>query len=153
MIHRRGFAVALIVGLGCVTAGVALAADRGESAAQAAAESWLSLVDGGAYPASWNQAARGLKASVKQAEWSQVVGGVRTPLGRVMSRKLRSREYTEKAPTTRMVGGNLYTLAGSAKYVVIEYDTAFAHKPSAVETVIATADPDGAWRVSGYSVH
>jgi hypothetical protein len=151
MIHRRGFAVALIVGF--VTAGVAFAADRGESAAQAAAESWLALVDGGAYPASWNQAARGLKASVKQAEWSQVVGGVRTPLGRLTSRRLKSREYSEKVPTTRMVGGNLYTLAGSAKYVVIEYDSAFAHKPSAVETVIATADPDGAWRVSGYSVH
>ena len=151
MIHRRGFAVALIVGF--VTAGVALAADRGESAAQAAAESWLALVDGGAYPASWNQAARGLKASVKQAEWSQAVGGVRSPLGRLTSRRLKSREYTERAPTTRMVGGNLYTSAGSAKYVVIEYDTVFAHKPSAVETVIATADPDGAWRVSGYSVH
>jgi hypothetical protein len=151
MIHRRGFAVALIVGF--VTAGVALAADRGESAAQAAAESWLALVDGGNYPASWNQAARGLKASVKQADWSQVVGGARAPLGRLMSRKLKSSEYTEKVPTTRMVGGNLYTLAGSGRYVVLQYDTAFAHKPSAVETVISMADPDGAWRVSGYSVH
>jgi Protein of unknown function (DUF4019) len=151
MIHRGGFAVALIVCF--VTAGVALAADRGESAAQAAAESWLALVDGGNYPASWNQAARGLKASVKQAEWSQVVGGVRTPLGRLVSRRLKSREYTEKVPTTRMVGGNLYTLAGSGRYVVIQYDAVFAHKPSAIETVISMADPDGTWRVSGYSVN
>lgn len=152
MTHRRGVGVALVVSC-LVAASVAIAADRGEGAAQGAAESWLSLVDGGDYAGAWNQAAKVLKGSARQAEWSQAVGAARNPLGRLVSRRLRSREYTEKVPSTRVVGGNVYTSAGSGHYVVLQYDTAFAHKPAAGETVIATADPDGSWRVSGYSVH
>jgi len=68
-----------------------------------------------------------------------------------VSRKLKSREYTEKPPTTRFVGGKVYTW-GQGKYVVLHYDAAFANKPSAVETVTMMAEPDGVWRVSGYSI-
>jgi hypothetical protein len=40
----------------------------------------------------------------------------------------------------------------AGRYVVVQYDTAFANRASAVETVVAAAEPDGAWRVSGYSI-
>lgn len=150
MAHPRRSTVACLVGL-FVIGGAAFAVQAPEDAAQAAAESWLTLVDGGDYLGSWDQAARVLKAGVKRAEWGETVGGVRSPLGKLVSRRLKSREYTEKAPTTRVVGGKVYTW-GDGKYVVIQYETAFANKPSAVETVIPMADPDGVWRVSGYSV-
>jgi Protein of unknown function (DUF4019) len=150
MCVRKSFTVACVVALLGFT-GVALAADKPEDAAQAAAEAWLRLVDGGNYPASWDQAARALKDAVRQAEWSRLAGAERTPLGRLVSRKLRSREYTEKAPTTRVVGGKVYTW-GSGKYVVIQYDSVFANRASVVETVTPMVDPDGAWRVSGYSL-
>ncbi len=130
--------------VGCLVsalAGSALAADKPEDAAQAAAESWLKLVDAGDYAASWDQAAKLFKGAVKQADWSQMAGGVRTPLGKLVSRKLKSREYMEKLPG-----------APDGKYVVIQYDTVFEHKASAVETVTPMADPDGAWRVSGYLI-
>ena len=82
-----------------------------------------------------------------------VIEGVRTPLGKLVSRKLKSREYTEKAPaTSRVIGGRLYTWKGPGKYVVIQYDSVFAKKASAVEIVITMTDPDGEWRVSGYSI-
>ena len=42
--------------------------------------------------------------------------------------------------------------APDGKYVVIQYDTVFENKSSAVETIIPMADPDGAWRVSGYFI-
>jgi hypothetical protein len=67
--------------------------------------------------------------------------GVRTPLGKVVSRKLKSREYTEKMPG-----------APDGKYVVVQFDTVFANKSSSVETVVPMADPDGSWRVSGYFI-
>jgi hypothetical protein len=38
------------------------------------------------------------------------------------------------------------------KYVVIQYDSVFEQKASAVETVTPMLDSDGAWRVSGYFV-
>jgi len=54
-------------------------------------------------------------------------------------------------PTTRMIGGKVYTW-GDGRYVVIQYDAVFTNKASAVETVIPMADPDGVWRVSGYVI-
>ncbi len=129
---------------GCLVAflgGPALAAGKPEDAAQSAAESWLKLVDEGNYAASWEQAARVFKGAVKQADWGQMAGGVRAPLGRLVSRKLKSRAYTEQMPG-----------APDGKYVVIQYDSVFEHKSSAVETVTPMVDPDGVWRVSGYFI-
>ena len=140
MMLRRAFMVACLIGASAL-AGGAFAADKPEDAAQAAAESWLKLVDKGDYPASWEQAAKVFKGAVQQADWAKMAGGVRTPLGKLVSRKLKSREYTEKMPG-----------APDGRYVVIQFDTVFEHKASAVETIIPMADPDGAWRVSGYFI-
>jgi len=38
------------------------------------------------------------------------------------------------------------------EYVVIQYDSSFEHKQSAVETVTPMLDKDGKWRVSGYYI-
>jgi hypothetical protein len=152
MIDRRGFIVACLIAF-FVVAGVAFAAETPEDAAQAVAESWLRLVDRGDYPASWDQAAKAFKRAVKQTEWGEMVGGVRSPLGQLVSRKLKSREYTEKVPTkTRVVRGGVYTWGGPGRYVVMQYDVVFAKKASAVEKVIAVMGSEGVWRVSGYSV-
>lgn len=140
MVLRRGFMRACLIG-GIAAAAGGFAADKPEDAAQAAAESWLKLVDNGDYAGSWEQAAKVFKGAIQQADWSKMSGNVRTPLGKVISRKLKSREYTEKMPGVP-----------DGKYVVIQYDTVFEHKAAAVETVTPMADPDGAWRVSGYFI-
>ena len=106
MTVRRSIVAALFVA--CL-AGPALAADKPEDAAQAAAESWLKLNDAGDYAGSWDQAANSLKGAVEQADWVQTSGRVRTPLGKLVSRKLKSREYREKMPG-----------APHGKYVVIQ---------------------------------
>jgi hypothetical protein len=120
---------------------VAWTADSPEEAAQAAAESWLKLVDEASYDASWDEAAKLFKAAVTKEQWRQAVGAARSPLGKVVSRKLKSRQYTETLPG-----------APDGKYVVIQYDTVFMGKKAAVETVTPMLDPDGVWRVSGYFV-
>lgn len=148
MAIREGVGAGLAVA--CL-AGFLLAADKPEDAAQAAGESWLSLIDAGDYAGSWDQAAKVLKGAVRQADWVEMSSGVRTPLGNLVSRKVNSREYTEKAPTTRLVGGRVYTW-GQGRYVVLRYDAVFANKPSGVETLTMMADADGVWRVSGYSI-
>ena len=150
MTYPRGVIAACLIGF-FVVVGAAFAAETPEDAAQAAAESWLKVVDGGDYAASWDQAAKVFKGAVKQTEWGQLAASVRAPLGVLVSRKLKSREYTEKMPTTRVIGGKVYTW-GDGRYVVIQYEAVFANKASAVETVIPMADPDGVWRVSAYSI-
>ena len=139
MSPRRSFMIGCLIAL--FVAAPAVTADKPEDAAQAAAESWLKLVDDGKYPGSWEQAAKLFKGAVKQTDWKQIAAGVRTPLGKLVSRKLKSREYTEKMPG-----------APDGKYVVIRYDTVFENKAAAVETVTPMVDPDGAWRVSGYFI-
>ena len=119
----------------------AWAAETPEDLAQRAAESWLNLVDEAKYEESWDQAAKLFKGAVTKEQWKQAAAGVRGPLGKLVSRKVKSREYTEKVP-----GGP------DGKYVVIQYDTVFENKSSAIETVTPMVDPDGAWRVSGYFI-
>jgi len=137
---RRGFTVACLIALVGVQ-GLAVAADKREDEAQAAAESWLKLVDDGSYPASWDRAARLFKDGIKPADWAKMVGSVRGPLGKLVSRKLKSREYKETLPG-----------APDGKYVVVQFDTVFQNKAGAVETIVPMVDPDGVWRVSGYFI-
>jgi Protein of unknown function (DUF4019) len=126
----------------CAISGTrASSAETPEDAAQKAAESWLALVDQGQYRESWEQAATLFKGAVTVEKWEQAVGGVRAPLGKLVSRKVESRKYLEQVP-----GGP------DGKYVVLRFETVFRNKASAIETVTPMVDPDGVWRVSGYFV-
>jgi Protein of unknown function (DUF4019) len=135
----RSRAAAVVLGL--VLAAPSLAVEAPEDAGQAAAESWLKLVDAGDYDASWDQAAKMFKGSVTKEHWRQAIAGSRGPMGRLVSRKLKSREYREKLPG-----------APDGKYVVVKFDTVFEKKAAAVETVTPMMELDGTWHVSGYFI-
>lgn len=135
----RGLLCVSIVAAACAAS--VQAADKPEDLAQSAAESWLKLTDAGDAGASWDQAAKLFKGAVTKEQWTQALAGVRPPLGKVISRKLMSRQYSEKVPG-----------APDGKYVTIQYETTFERKASAVETITPMLDPDGVWRVSGYFV-
>src|SRR5512144_2393447 len=112
-------------------AATARAADVPEDLAQTAAESWLALTDAGNGVASWDAAAKLFKGAVTKEQWVQALASVRPPLGKVVSRKLKSRQYSEKLPG-----------ATDGQYVTIQYDTVFEKKASAVETITPMRDPD-----------
>jgi hypothetical protein len=146
MTRRRGRKSSIAVAVLCVVI-VALvaapirAAEAREDAAQAAAESWLALVDGGKCQESWKEAAELFKHAVTAEQWEQAVSAVRGPLGEVVSRKVKSRKHAHELPG-----------APDGEYVVIQFETRFEKKASAIETVTPMLDPDGTWRVSGYFV-
>jgi hypothetical protein len=112
-----------------------------EKAAQLAAEGWLALVDAGNYPQSWTEAAAVFKGAIDQPGWAKAIGGTRGPLGKVVSRTVKSAKYATSLPG-----------APDGEYVVIKFDASFANKQSAVETVTPMKQPDGRWRVSGYFI-
>jgi len=123
-------------------AGVSIAADTDkEKAAVTAAEKWVSLVDAGEYTASWKEAAEYFKTAVSSEQWAQTIHAVREPLGKVVSRKIKTRTYSTSLPG-----------APDGEYVVIQFDTSFGNKKSALETVTPMRDRDGRWRVSGYFI-
>ena len=107
----------------------------------AAAEVWLELVDREQYKASWDEAASYFRGAVSQEQWLSSMQAVRKPLGNKLSRNLKSQQYYTSLPG-----------APDGEYVVIQFNTSFEHKSSAVETVTPMKDQDGKWRVSGYYI-
>jgi len=123
-------------------AGGSIAADTGkEKAAGVATEKWLIMVDRGNYVQSWKEAAEYFKGAVSQEQWGHSLQAVRKPLGKIISRKVITKTYQT-------------TLSGApdGEYIVIQFETSFQNKKSAIETVTAMLDKDGQWRVAGYFI-
>jgi hypothetical protein len=116
-------------------------ADTPEASAEAAAQTWLGLVDAGDFAKSWDTSSRYFRNSVPQSQWASQVSAVRGPLGAVKSRRIASAKFARSLPG-----------APDGEYVVITFSTSFEHKAEATETVTPVKDPDGQWRVSGYFV-
>jgi len=132
-----------IISLLCLAALVptSFAQAQKEKAAEQVSEQWLALIDAGDYAKSWQEAAIVFRSSVSEQQWTQMLKSVRSPLGRVVSRKLASAHYTTQLPGVP-----------DGDYVVVQFNTSFEHKKSAVETVTPMLDKDGKWRVSGYYI-
>jgi hypothetical protein len=139
MIRRITFlvVVSLVLSVGAVYA----ASPEKEKAAVSSAEKWLRIIDEGKYAESWTDSAEFFRTAVTQEQWVQSLQGVRKPLGRLVSRTIKSKTYRTSLPG-----------APDGEYVVIEFSTSFEKKKSAVETVTPMKDKDGKWRVSGYYI-
>jgi hypothetical protein len=127
--------------MGLLSWGGAVSASSADTAAVSAARSWLSLLDEGSYSRSWQQSAPLFQAKITEKSWQQIAETVRKPLGGTLSRQLKSAQ-----PATQLPG------APDGKYLVLQFNTSFAAKAAAVETVTVGQEKDGAWRVSGYFI-
>jgi hypothetical protein len=131
----------VVLGL-CLMASAARAGEASrESVAQGEALLWLGLVDTVKYDESWQTMSPAFKKEVSKRKWKSTVTDIRKPLGKVISRKAKSAEYTKELPG-----------APEGEYVVAKFDTSFEHKPGTVETVTLVLGQDLNWRVSSYSV-
>jgi Protein of unknown function (DUF4019) len=121
--------------------GVAYSADDKEKAATDAATQWLTLTDSGQYAESWFQASSTFRGVVSKEQWKNALDAVRTPLGKVESRHLKSATYTTTIPN-----------APSGEYVILQFETSFENAPPMIETVTPILEKDGKWKVSGYFI-
>ena len=128
-------AIVLLVGISWATN------TEKEKAAVTAAQKWLTLIDVEKYSESWQESAEYFRNAVKQDQWGQMLQSVRTPLGKVISRKLKTKVYKTSLPG-----------APDGQYVVIQFETSFQNKKSAIETVTPMFEKDGRWKVSGYYI-
>ena len=129
----------LLLGLMLVSMSIHASDDKIRDADEAAGK-WLALIDGRQYQDSWEQAASLFKQQVTADNWLQSISAARQPLGAMISRKLISSTYATSLPG-----------APDGEYVVLQYQTTFRYKKSAVETVTPMLD-NKRWRVSGYYV-
>ena len=109
--------------------------------AQESAQQWLDLIDRSQYVASWSTAASYFQNNITATEWEKMLQGVRQPLGATISRQLETKEYKTSVPGSP-----------DGEYVIIQYQTSFSNKKSAVETVTSMLDRDGIWKVAGYFI-
>lgn len=120
-----------------------LNADQGaEKAALDSAEKWLALVDDGSYGQSWDETSGYFKNAITKQQWRESLQAYRKPLGKLVSRKLISTQYATSLPG-----------APDGEYVLIQYETSFENKKSAIEKITPMLDKDGKWRVSGYFIN
>ncbi|HET6461275.1 MAG TPA: DUF4019 domain-containing protein [Syntrophales bacterium] len=139
MVHKI---VCLIIAGLILAGGTAIATDSGkETAAVSVAEKWLSAVDVGEYAISWKEAAEFFRNAITPKQWEQAMQAARKPLGKLISRKVQTKIYKNSLPG-----------APDGQYVVIQFETSFENKKTAIETVTPMMDKDGKWRVSGYYI-
>ena len=117
------------------------AQQKPEDLDQKSTEAWLALTDSGKYPESWDEAAQSFENAVSRDQWVNQIKPVRSPPGKVVSRKLKSATYTKALPG-----------APRGEYVILQYETNFENRPSSLETLAPMLDKDGKWRVSGYYI-
>jgi len=133
-------AIALTFLLLAATAPAAQAAEANEAAGVQAAEAWLKLVDAGQYGASWDEASTMFRKAVPRATWEKQAAAARAPLGKVLGRKLASKQLTHELPG-----------APDGTYVVLVYDTRFERKERGHETVTVMLE-GGRFRGAGYFI-
>ena len=114
---------------------------KAATAATESADRWLALVDAGQYAESWDTAAPLFKGATDRDRWVKISHSTRSSLGKVVSRTMKSAVYTTTLPG-----------APDGQYVVIQYESSFAHKKSAIETVTTSLEKDDQWKVCGYFI-
>lgn len=116
-------------------------AQEAKQKATKAAESWLLLLDEGKFEESWETSASLARNKVSKEQWAQSMGSARSTFGALINRAVKTKEYATSLPG-----------APDGQYVIIQYETSFEKKQSAIETVTPMLDSDGHWRVSGYFI-
>jgi len=109
--------------------------------ADRAARSWLAFVDAGNSDSSLATASAGFRAKVTAAVWAQSLASTRTQFGAAVHRVMKGAR-----PVTRLPG------SPDGNYIVMQFETDFANKKGAGETVALVHDPDGQWRVTAYFI-
>lgn len=127
---------AVLVSRGALAQGVP--SDR-ENAARLAAQGWLVLLDRKDWGRAWETTAGTFRAKVALGTWMDAIPKVREPFG-----ALAERTIAESAFKTSLQG------QPDGEYVTVVFVSKFANREVA-EVVTTVHEPDGKWRVTGYS--
>ncbi len=105
------------------------------------AQTWLATVDRNEYAKSWQDAAGFFKAAIPETQWVKQLRAFREPLGKAQLRKLRMAESARSLPGVP-----------DGRYLVMQFESSFAGKESAWETLTFVQEKDGQWRAVGYRI-
>ena len=134
----------VIIALVMMVTGFAVAADssgkaKADTGATAAA-AWLAVVDSGEYAKSWAMSSGMFQMQINAEQWTAALDKSRMPLGAMVTRKVKSAKYSTELPGVP-----------DGEYVVVVFNSSFAKKKKAQETVTVTFE-NGEWKVAGYFI-
>jgi hypothetical protein len=111
-----------------------------EKAGQTAAHAWLLLLDRRDWGTAWDTSSGTFRQTVPLGLWMDNVPGLRQPFGNFIERQPVEALYTR-------------TLAGrpDGEYVTVHFISKFDKNAKVVETVTTVREPDGRFRVAGYT--
>jgi Protein of unknown function (DUF4019) len=116
------------------------AQDPRVSEAQRVAREWLEKSDAGDANATYAAASARFRGTMTPEQWAKALTSARGPYGAVKARTLAASQPATAAPNLP-----------EGAYVILVYRTNFANRDAA-ETVTVEREPDGAWRIVGYSI-
>jgi hypothetical protein len=134
-------AAAAIVFYLALNLGIAFADQATEKPIVAAAQSWLGEIDAGNYVNSWKQASSYFQGALTEKNWTDALTGARRPLGKLLARTLVKTQSATSLPG-----------APDGNYLVMQFDTSFENKKSAVELLTFVREKNGSWRAAGYYI-
>ena len=117
------------------------AQDPQVSEARRVALEWLTVVDADNATASYAAAADKFHKAMTQEQWAAALAQARTEFGaqqrRTFAGAQKGDEFPNKPP---------------GDFVVLVFRSGFAKRDTVVETVTMEKEPDGKWRIIGYSL-
>ena len=111
-----------------------------EKAGQTAAHAWLLLLDRKDWGTAWDASSQMFRQAVPLPAWMEGIPKMREPFGAFIERQPAEVAYKTSLPG-RPAGD----------YVTVLFESKFANKANVEETVTTVREPDGRWRVTGYT--
>ncbi len=104
------------------------------------AREWTALIDSQAWQESWQNTGMQFQTAVSAQDWVVQIASVRTPLGAVTNRVLKTVDAYDTLPG-----------APDGDYRIVQFETTFAQPRLWTETVVLQRET-GEWKVVGYFI-
>lgn len=114
--------------------------DVSQAASIASGKKWLELVDNQNWSESWSSAGSFFRSKVSEQTWSSTILSVRDPLGPLQSRSILKVTRATSLPD-----------APDGEYELIEFQSDFANKHGAIETLVLMKE-GRSWKAVGYFI-
>jgi hypothetical protein len=107
----------------------------------ARAKQWLTLLDDKNYADAYKQMGTAAQGKIASGAWTQKQVTTREPLGAMATRDIKAIKLANNLPGMR-----------DGQTATVQFESSFAHKAQAIETVQLVSDK-GAWSVVGYTIN
>ncbi|MBC5766829.1 DUF4019 domain-containing protein [Ramlibacter albus] len=111
-----------------------------ENVGRLTAQAWLVVLDRRDWGVAWDNSSNLFRRNVPLDKWMDAIPKVREPFGVLVERRPVQTVYKTTLPGHP-----------NGEYVTVIFESKFDRKADVVERVTTMREPDGRWRVTGYS--